>query len=200
MRARQAQVPAANRGPPLRVVEAARSIPRLNAILRGVVDIGALQAQTPLPETADELCAVAKALGALGSPGGETETVWLGARATEANLKALSRSGKLARYRVLHFSTHGPLADESEAIPNTGAEPALLLSPPKVDATREQLEEDDGLLMASEVAQLELDADWMVLSACTTAAGEKGDAEALAGLARAFSKPRREPSSSRAGT
>jgi CHAT domain-containing protein len=55
----------------------------------------------------------------------------------------------------------------------------------KVDARREQLE-DDGLFMASEVAQLELDADWIVLSACNTAAGEKGDAEALAGLARAF--------------
>ena len=49
-------------------------------------------------------------------------------------------------------------------------------SPPNVDATREQLEEDEGLLLASEVAQLELDADWIVLSACNTAAGEKGDA------------------------
>jgi CHAT domain-containing protein len=36
------------------------------------------------------------------------------------------------------------------------------------------------------VAKLELDADWVVLSACNTAAGEKGDAEALSGLARAF--------------
>jgi CHAT domain-containing protein len=36
------------------------------------------------------------------------------------------------------------------------------------------------------VAQLELDADWVVLSACNTAAGDKGDAEALSGLARAF--------------
>ena len=172
--------------PPLRMLEAARGIPRLSAIFRGAVDIGALQAQTPLPETADELCAVAKALGALESPGDETETVWLGARATEANLKALSRSGKLARYRVLHFATHGLLADESEAILNSAAEPALLLSPPQVGATREQLEEDDGLLLASEVAQLQLDADWIVLSACNTAAGEKGDADALAGLARAF--------------
>jgi CHAT domain len=42
------------------------------------------------------------------------------------------------------------------------------------------------LLTASEVAQLELDADWVVLSACNTAAGEKGNAEPLSGLARAF--------------
>ena len=48
-------------------------------------------------------------------------------------------------------------------------------------------ERDDGLLTASEVAGLKLDADWVVLSACNTAgAGEKGDAEAFSGLARAF--------------
>jgi hypothetical protein len=46
---------------------------------------------------------------------------------------------------------------------------------------------DDGLLTASEVTVLELNADWVVLSACNTAAGgEKGDAEAFSGLARAF--------------
>jgi CHAT domain-containing protein len=41
-------------------------------------------------------------------------------------------------------------------------------------------------LTASEVAQLKLNADWVVLSACNTAAGEKPGAEALSGLARAF--------------
>jgi CHAT domain-containing protein len=45
---------------------------------------------------------------------------------------------------------------------------------------------DDGLLTASEVVQLKLDADWVVLSACNTMAGEKPGAEALSGLARAF--------------
>jgi CHAT domain-containing protein len=45
----------------------------------------------------------------------------------------------------------------------------------------------DGLLTASEVTELRLNADWIVLSACNTAAGgEKGNAEALSGLARAF--------------
>jgi CHAT domain-containing protein len=57
---------------------------------------------------------------------------------------------------------------------------------PKGSPTVPELEEDNGLLSASEVAQLKLDADWVVLSACNTAAGENGDAEALAGLARAF--------------
>ena len=62
----------------------------------------------------------------------------------------------------------------------------MIFTPPKDGTTAAELEEDDGLLTASEVAQLELDADWVVLSACNTAAGEKGDAEALSGLARAF--------------
>jgi CHAT domain-containing protein len=47
-------------------------------------------------------------------------------------------------------------------------------------------EVDDGLLTASEVTQLELDADWVVMSACRTAAGEASESEALSGLARAF--------------
>src|SRR5262249_45586094 len=137
----------------------------------------------PLPETVDELCAVADVLGSLSK---ERETIWLGERATERNLKTLSREGKLARYKVIHFATHGLMAGESEAILKAKAEPGLILTPPKDGATPTELEEDDGLLTASEVAQLELDADWAVLSACNTAAGEKGDAEALSGLARAF--------------
>ena len=46
--------------------------------------------------------------------------------------------------------------------------------------------DDDGLLTASEIAQLKLNADWVVLSACNTIAGDKPGAEALSGLARAF--------------
>jgi CHAT domain-containing protein len=153
-----------------RVAAAVKSVPVLGAVVRGGVNLAALRAQTPLPETADELCRVAKALGALGR---EPETVWLGAQASEANVKALSRAGKLSRYQVLHFATHGLLAGESEAILRAKAEPALLLSPPKDGATPERLEEDDGLPTASEVAQLDLDADWVVLSACTRATSRR---------------------------
>ena len=45
---------------------------------------------------------------------------------------------------------------------------------------------DGGHLTASEVAQLKLNADWVVLSACNTAARDKPGAEALSGLSRAF--------------
>jgi CHAT domain-containing protein len=36
------------------------------------------------------------------------------------------------------------------------------------------------------MAALKLDADWVMLSACNTAAGDADGAEALSGLARAF--------------
>src|SRR5205814_8087133 len=61
------------------------------------------------------------------------------------------------------------------------AEPSLALTLPK-----QPTDLDDGLLTASEVAQLKLNADWVVLSACNTAAGDRPGAEALSGLARSF--------------
>ena len=61
-----------------------------------------------------------------------------------------------------------------------------MLTPPADGRTPAELEMDDGFLTASEVAQLHLDADWVVLSACNTAAGIDGDEEPLSGLARAF--------------
>jgi CHAT domain-containing protein len=61
------------------------------------------------------------------------------------------------------------------------AEPALVFTIPEHPS-----EDDDGLLTASEVAALKLNADWVVLSACNTAAGDKLGADGLSGLARAF--------------
>src|SRR5262249_33678792 len=57
----------------------------------------------------------------------------------------------------------------------------LILTPPATAST-----EDDGYLSASEIAGLKLDADWVILSACNTAAGGATSAEALSGIARAF--------------
>jgi CHAT domain-containing protein len=47
-------------------------------------------------------------------------------------------------------------------------------------------DQDDGLLQMSEISELKLNADWVVLSACNTAASDVVGAEALSGLARAF--------------
>ncbi len=137
----------------------------------GLVDAGLLRKAPPLPETADELCAVAVDLGA--GPG----EVYLGARATEAQVKRLSQTGELAQFRIVHFATHGALAGQVRGT----AEPGLLLTPPDTPS-----EEDDGYLTAPEIAGLKLDADWAILSACNTAASGAQGAEALSGLARAF--------------
>jgi CHAT domain-containing protein/tetratricopeptide (TPR) repeat protein len=135
------------------------------------VNVAHIKAQVPLPETADELCAVAQGVKA------EPRDIHLGSRATEREVKRLSDTGDLAKYRMVHFATHGTLAGEL-----TGThEPGLILTPPDTAS-----EADDGYLSASEIAALKLDADWVVLSACNTAAGGATNAEALSGLGRAF--------------
>ena len=145
----------------------------LTSFYRGVIaDTTALgKALPPLPETADELREVAKQLGA--SP----DDIKLGEAATVTDVK----HERLDDYRVVYFATHALVAGEVEKFAKVKAEPALVLSIPEKPS-----EEDDGLLTASEVAMLKLNADFVVLSACNTAAGDKPGAEALSGLARAF--------------
>ena len=126
-----------------------------------------VQALPQLPDTADELNAVAKDLGVAASD------IHLGPDASETTVKR----APLADYRIVYFATHGLVAGDVKGL----AEPSLALSMPKQPS-----DFDDGLLTASEVAQLKLNADWVVLSACNTIAGDKPGAEALSGLARSF--------------
>jgi CHAT domain-containing protein/Tfp pilus assembly protein PilF len=121
-----------------------------------------------LPETAGELRSEAKALGA------PEASVHLGADASVSTVRRLD----LANVRVLSFATHGLIASD---LPKLG-EPALVLSPPSHPTAA-----DDGLLRASQIAQLKLAADFVILSACNTAASDgRPGAEGLSGLARAF--------------
>ena len=133
----------------------------------GLADIRAVRELVPLPDTATELQAIARALNA------DPDAVNLREAASETRLKA----APLAQFRIIQFATHGLVAGDLSGL----AEPALVLTPPDTPT-----ELDDGLLTASEIAALKLDADWVVLSACNTAAGESEGAEALSGLARAF--------------
>ena len=125
------------------------------------------QALPQLPDTADELNAVGKDLGVSQSD------IHLGADASETTVKR----APLADYGIIYFATHGLVAGDVRGV----AEPSLALSIPSQPS-----ELDDGLLTASEVAQLKLNADWVVLSACNTIAGDRPGAEALSGLARSF--------------
>jgi CHAT domain-containing protein/tetratricopeptide (TPR) repeat protein len=156
----------------------ARPVRGFPSMFRGAhADIEQIRYQAPLPETADELCEVARRLGVPDSD------ILLGADATEARLKELSEEGRLADYAILHFATHGVLSGQVEGL----AEPGLILTPPpKGTSDLKALERDDGFLTASEIATLKLDADWVILSACNTAGPQGEGAEALSGIARAF--------------
>ena len=101
---------------------------------------------TPLPNSADELRTIAKALGA------PPDAVNLREAATETKVK----SSPLSEYRIIEFATHRLVAGDLSGL----AEPALLLTPPAVPT-----DIDDGLLTASEIATLKLNAEWVVLSA-----------------------------------
>ena len=136
------------------------------------IDIPALAENLEqLPSTRDEVQAIAKALQV------DTSDLHFGLDATVTAVK----SAKLDQYRIVYFATHGLVAGDLEKFAKGKIEPALAFSIPDKPS-----DVDNGLLSASEVAQLKLNADWVVLSACNTAAENKPGAEALSGLARAF--------------
>jgi len=132
-----------------------------------LADPAALRDLLPLPGTRVELMAMASALKAPAS------ALRLDTAATEG---ALRRDPDLAGARVIAFATHGLLPDDISGL----EEPGLVFTPPGIASA-----DDDGVLTASEAAGLTLSADWVILSACNTAAAEAG-AESLSGLSRAF--------------
>lgn len=116
-----------------------------------------------LPATEPELRRVAQALAA------PEQAILTGPLATEAAV----RGADLTRASVLAFATHGLMAGDLDGLD----EPALVMTPAAPD---------DGLLTASEIMRLRIAADWVILSACNTAAGGGSDDSGLAGIARAF--------------
>jgi CHAT domain-containing protein len=134
----------------------------------GQIDLRSVRSLPPLPETADELRSLAESLRA------PPDSVHLRSAMTLAQLRAAD----LSRYRVIAFATHGLVAGELEGV----AEPGLIMTPPANPS-----DDDSGILTATMISGLNLDADWVILSACNTAAADgTPGAEALSGLARAF--------------
>ena len=120
-----------------------------------------------LPETTDEIAAIAKLLGvAMNSP-----DIKLGLAANEMALKQMNLLG----HQYLTFATHGFLADDIPYI----QEPALMLT--QVDKG-----EEDGFFTMSEVLGLRLNAELVTLSACETGLGKQVKGEGVVGLSRAF--------------
>jgi CHAT domain-containing protein len=153
----QAEAPAKSRA--LRAV----ALPR-RAAGREVeaIDYGRI---APLPDTREEILSLAKVLGADGDL-----DVFLGAQASRAQVLAAD----LRRRRIVAFATHGLLAGDFPGV----EQPSLALANPGNG--------QHGLLTLDDILGLKLDADWVVLSACNTAAGEGQGAEAISGLGRGF--------------
>src|SRR6266545_268752 len=111
----------------------------------------------PLPEAEQEV----KALGQLYSV--ERSKVYIGAEASEDRVKA-----EAGQARILHFATHGTLNNASPMYSYL--------------ALAQGDKNEDGLLEAWELMQMDLHADLAVLSACETARGRYGAGEGVIGL------------------
>ncbi len=121
----------------------------------------------PLPETEQEVRAIARIMGVEAKP----PDVLLRDEAREEAVKEAS----LRRYRILHFATHADLPGKVQGI----MEPFIILS--QVNKSKE-----DGFLTLSEVLSLKLDAELVVLSACVTGRGKVMEGEGVVNFARAF--------------
>jgi CHAT domain-containing protein len=150
---------AVTRGVPLRL----RAAPHTED-----VDTAELAMLPRLPDTRAELMAMAKALDV--DPG---KALYLGKDANEQNVETMD----LSHYRIVAFATHGLLPGDIDGL----TQPALALTAPEIASVK-----GNGLLTMEKILALKLDADWVVLSACNTAAGAGAGAEAASGLGSAF--------------
>lgn len=136
---------------------------------RGVGSRDAIKQLPRLPEAGVEVRSEGKILGA-----SKTDLL-LGSNANERAF----RSKELEKYKVISFATHALVAGEADGF----TEPALVLSPGDEDDNPK----NDGLLTATEIADLSLDANLVILSACNTAAPDgRINSRGLSGLADAF--------------
>ena len=132
------------------------------------VDVAELAMLPRLPDTRLELTSVAKALDV-----DPAKALYLGKAANEQNVETMD----LSHYRIVAFATHGLVPGDLDGL----TQPALALTAPDIAGVK-----GDGLLTMSKILALKLDADWVVLSACNTAAGAGAGAEAASGLGSAF--------------
>lgn len=161
--------PSPQTGEDILVADAGAGTPGPILALRSAAEQSAIADLPPLRFARAELTEIAAASRA-------SETIILtGPEATERTL----RDQPLSRAGVLAFATHGVLAGELPGL----AESALVLALPEPGSVAA---DNDGLLSASEIAALELDVDWVILSACHSGGGDTSQGDAFSGLTSAF--------------
>lgn len=149
----------ATRGAPLRL----RNTPKTTG-----VDSAELALLPRLPDTGEEIREIARVLQA-----DPARDIFLQDKAIEKTVKETDMSDR----RVVMFATHGLVPGELNGL----TQPALALTTPDLADGN-----GDGLLTMDEILSLKLNADWVILSACNTAAGDGSGSEAVSGLGRAF--------------
>ncbi|MBQ9205942.1 MAG: tetratricopeptide repeat protein [Treponema sp.] len=102
-------------------------------------------------------------------------SVYEGKNSTEALVKKLSHSGDLANYSQILFACHGYFnSDEPEFSSLVFSEVSGTVS----------ASDDDGYLTVSELAVLNMNADFLNLSACQTGLSEQRQGDGMVGLTR----------------
>ncbi|MEM1206803.1 MAG: CHAT domain-containing protein [Acidobacteriota bacterium] len=144
------------------------------ATLRSTVDRGYWDGLAELPHSGREIREIAGLLGSDAARG------FLGAEATEDRFREAAGNA-----RIIHLAVHG-LADPEQPMDSFLALSLMGRGSPGGEPSAGEAAEHNGLLQAWEVADLELDADLVVLSACTTAVGPDRGGEGLISLSRAF--------------
>lgn len=153
---------------------AVSSSPASLALLRGHSNLGEL---ARIPETLIEAQAVASLF-----PG---STLWTGPEANEAALQELARSGKLASYSVIHLASHA-VVDSHDPRRSGIALSQLNLPDPYAAALGDEPIVDGFLSVPEVLADWDLRADLVTLSACSSALGSPVHGEGYVGLATAF--------------
>lgn len=100
--------------------------------------------------------------------------VLTGEQVTEEAVKQMSASGELGQYKVIHFAVHGltvPVHPEYSAL---------------VLAQFAEQRKEDGYLQMAEIVDLQVQADFINLTACNTGFGKVYAGEGVYGFAQSF--------------
>ena len=103
----------------------------------------------------------------------KTSKLLMKEKANENNIKKMD----LRKFDIISFATHAELFDTFEGF----NEPFLVLSPPGLSTV-----DNDGLLTTSEISQLNLNSELVILSACNTSSKKNEYAEGYSGLVSSF--------------